>query len=163
MEVLFPTQLTGVLIFTTSLWDINRPENKKDRYQSSFRAIDIGALIFVVQFLPKPLQFLLIIADSVHLYTAEQCPCDTAADQNPDQQPCECIHPTSPSLRPRLTKQLFVIIVLFFYFSADSRNDRNADCVACHFIEATVRKTCCSRFIKLFIAETLQPPTLDWH
>lgn len=102
MEVLFPTQLTGLLMITTSFGGINRPENKKDRYQSFLRAIDTGSLDFFVQFFLEPTDFLLIVADTVNLYTTEYTDADAAADQDARQQPCKLTHPTSPSLRPRL-------------------------------------------------------------
>ena len=78
--------------------DINRPEIKKDRYQSLLRAIDIGSLNLVVQFLPEPLEFLLIVADAVNLHTAKYHRRYAPANQKSDQQPCEFIHLTSPSL-----------------------------------------------------------------
>lgn len=89
-------------MITTSFGGINRPENKKDRYQSFLRAIDTGLLDFFVQFFLEPSDFLLIVADTVDLHTTEYTDADAAADQDSRQQPCKLIHSTSPSLRPRL-------------------------------------------------------------
>mgnify|MGYP001638479319 CR=1 FL=1 len=89
-------------MITTSFGGINRPENKKDRYQSFLRAIDTGSLDFFVQFFLESSDFLFIIADTVDLHTAEYTDADAAANQDSCQQPCKLAHPTSPSLHPRL-------------------------------------------------------------
>ena len=49
------------------------------------------------------------------------------------------------------------------YHISDSRNDGNAHCVARHFVEPTVRKTCCDGLVELFISKALKPPAFNRH
>lgn len=55
-------------------------------YEISYTQNDLFGLISVIQFFPEPVDFLLVFADAVYLYTAKNYTCNTAAEQQPNQK-----------------------------------------------------------------------------
>ena len=47
---------------------------------------DLFGLISAIQFFLEPVDFLLVFADAVYLYTAQNYTCNTAAEQQPNQK-----------------------------------------------------------------------------